>query len=372
MSFVAVAIGGSAVLGYASSRSATKAASAAADKSVDAANYAAELQFDLGKQTLDFQKEYYQNTLAPMQKRDLELREQLQGELLPSMRQQREFAQEQNEFYKDTFQPVERRMVQEAQEFDSDANVNRRMGIAAANVNQQFSNAQQQGSRALSRLGLNPNSSAFARENARLMSAQALGTAGAQTGAAFDTMDRGIALRAGAANFGRNMPNTAANFYAGANQGAQTSGSISAQGMGVATNAVAPMLDGSRVASGAFNSGGGILNQSFQNRMAMFDSAQRGAAGLFQGIGTLAASPAGSQALSTFGTRLSGLFAADGGHITGPGGPRDDAIGPVYLSDGEFVLNEGAVKHFGLSRLNKMNEVGLKNQEARGLIRSSK
>jgi hypothetical protein len=371
MSFVAVAIGGSAVLGYSASRSASKAASASADRATDAASYAAELEFDLGQQTLDFQKEYYNNTLAPLQRRDMELREELQSELLPAIRQQNQFAEQQNQFYRDTFQPVERRMVQEAMDYDSADNVNRRMGIAAANVNQQFSNAQQQGSRALSRLGINPNSSAFARENARLSGQQALASAGAQTGAAFETMDRGVALRAGAANFGRNMPNTASNFYSGANQGAQTSGGVSSQGMGVAVNAVAPMLQGSQIANNAFSSAGNILNQNFQNRMAMFDSAQRGAAGLFQGIGTFAASGVGQDALKTFGTRVGALF-ADGGHVTGPGGPRDDAIGPIYLSDGEFVLNEGAVKHFGLSRLNKMNEVGLKNQEARGLIRSSK
>lgn len=48
----------------------------------------------------------------------------------------------------------------------------------------------------------------------------------------------------------------------------------------------------------------------------------------------------------------------DGGDVDGPGGPEDDLV-PAWLSDGEFVLNADAVKHFGLDRLQKMNQVGL-------------
>ena len=397
MSFVAVAIGGSAVLGYAASSKASDRASEAANNSTQAASAAAKLQYDLGKETLDFQKEYYKDTLKPIQEADLKLRQDLQAELLPSLKQQREFAAEQNKYYKDTFQPVEKQMVQDATNYDSAENMNRRMGIASANVNQQFSNAQQQSARALSRYGINPNSSAFARENAKLTNAQALASSGAQTGAAFDTLDKGIALRAGAANFGRNMPNTAAAFYAGSNQTAGTSAGISTGGVNNAVSAVSPMNTGAGIASNAFNSAGAINNNAFQNNMAYFNAQQNGISGLFNGIGNFASSKMGSNALGTFGDRVGaayndwsmglnggfgtgsqygnqdiGGFLADGGEVNGvvhgPGGPRDDLV-PVNLSNNEFVLNEGAVKHFGLAKLNKMNEIGLQNQASRGLIR---
>ena len=90
MSFVAVAIGGSAVLGYAASSKASDRASEAANNSTQAASAAAKLQYDLGKETLDFQKEYYKDTLKPIQEADLKLRQDLQAELLPSLKQQRE------------------------------------------------------------------------------------------------------------------------------------------------------------------------------------------------------------------------------------------------------------------------------------------
>ncbi len=38
------------------------------------------------------------------------------------------------------------------------------------------------------------------------------------------------------------------------------------------------------------------------------------------------------------GISLGGTFAADGGYISGPGGPKDDVI-PSWLSNGEFVIN---------------------------------
>jgi len=387
------AIAGSAVLGYVASENAADAASAAAAQSNATARDAAQLQYDLGKETLDFQKDYYQNTLKPMQERDLKLREDLQAELLPGLRQQREQSKEQYDYYKENYRPIEQQVAADAMGYDSNENVQRRMGIAAANVNQQFSNAQQQGARALARYGVNPNSSAFARENAKLMTGQALASAGAQTGAAFDTLDKGIALRAGAANFGRNMPNASATFGQVANQTAGVSSGVSSGGVNNAANAVSPLLQGSQIAAGAINSGGGITNDAFRNNMSMYNSQMQGVSGLFSGIGNIASTKWGQQGLTNMGNSVAnwwdssgfasnggfgtgnafgnqdyGMYFANGGEVDGPGGPRDDRI-PAMLSDGEFVLNEGAVKHFGLSKLNKMNEIGLKNQQARGLIR---
>lgn len=394
MSFVAVAIGGSAVVGAISADRAGRRAENAANQANQSAREAAQLQYDLGRETLDFQRQYYNEVLKPATDRDLEMRGRLTDDYLLSSKQQRDIATDQYDEYKKTFRPVEQQVASDAMGYDSEANIGRRMGIAGAAANQAYSNAASQQARNLSRYGINPNSSAFARANAQLTNEQALASAGAQTGAAFDTMDRAIALRAGAANFGRNMPNSSAQFFAGGDRSAGGAGAASAQGISNAVNAVGPMLQGSGIAMNAFNSAGGISNNAFDSSMRMYNSQMNGVSGLFQGIGNFASSRMGSNALSTFGDRLGNWWNynpnnftgispeamaaggyADGGHIgdgpvAGPGGPRDDAV-PAMLSRGEFVLNEGAVKHFGLAKLNKMNEVGLQNQEARGLIRRS-
>lgn len=389
MSFVAVAIGGSAVLGAYTANKASSRAESAANQATQTARDAAQLQYDLGKETLDFQRQYYNDVLKPATDKDMELRGRLTDDFLKSSQQQRDIAQKQFDYYEKDFKPVEQQMLREAQNYDSAENVNRRMGIASAAVNQGFSNASGQQARLLSRYGINPNSSSFARTSENLARSQALGDAGAQTGAAFDTMDRAIALRAGAANFGRNMPNTAAAFYASGDRSGAAAGATSAQGIQNAVSAMSPMLQGSSIAANAFNSAGGISNDAFRNQMAQYNSTMQGVGGLFQGIGSFAGSRIGSNALSTFGDRLgnwwnynpSGFTGispdamaaggyANGGVVDGPGGPRDDMV-PSLLSKGEFVMNEGAVKHFGIAKLNKMNEVGLQNQEARGLIRRS-
>lgn len=50
-----------------------------------------------------------------------------------------------------------------------------------------------------------------------------------------------------------------------------------------------------------------------------------------------------------------------GGKVSGPGTETSDSI-PAMLSDGEYVVNADAVKHFGLDRLEKMNQVGLQKR----------
>lgn len=46
---------------------------------------------------------------------------------------------------------------------------------------------------------------------------------------------------------------------------------------------------------------------------------------------------------------------ADGGYVSGPGSSKSDSV-PARLSNGEFVMSAAAVKRFGVSTLNAMNE----------------
>lgn len=322
-------------------------------------------------EALDWYKSTYANEIAPRLKADQDLRTGLVNDIRGIMGKQQAFADEQNQYYKDTFQPVEKRMVEEASTYDSADNVGRRMGIASANVNQQFSNARSQGLRALSRFGVGINPDQFARENLRLSTQQALASSGAQTGAAFDTMDKAIAMRAGAANFGRNMPNTAATYYSGANASGGNASGISSGGISNTATGAGVMGQGFNTNIAGNQSAGNLMLGEFDSRMKGYMADQQASSGLMSGLGMLGGMALGAPSTSVFGSWMAKK--ADGGEIEegvvrGPGGPRGDKI-PVFLSDGEFVLNEGAVKHFGLSKLNKMNEVGLQNQRARGLIR---
>jgi hypothetical protein len=320
---------------------------------------AAKANAEIAKESLDFYKTVYQDQILPLMKADQETRAGLIEDMRATMKKQDARADEQQKIYTENYLPTEKKAIADAEGYDSDENVNRRMGIASANVNQQFSNAREQSARALSRYGLNPNSTAFARENAKLTNSQALSAAGAQTGAAFDTMDKGIALRAGVADRARGVTGTIGNFLNSSAATGGATGNVSAQGMNVQSQGAGVMGQGFGYGIQGNQSAGNLALGDFSARMQGYQADQAMTSALFQGVGMAAG-----------GTKGFGYFKADGGLVEGEGGPRDDRV-PQMLSKGEFVLNEGAVKHFGLAKLQKMNEAGLKNQASRGLIRSA-
>ena len=64
--------------------------------------------------------------------------------------------------------------------------------------------------------------------------------------------------------------------------------------------------------------------------------------------------------------RLAVADGTRGGHVSGPGGPKDDAV-PAMLSDGEFVMPVGAVKLFGKDKLEQMRQQGLAYEKQAGI-----
>lgn len=309
---------------------------------------AAAAQAATAKEALAWYKDLYANELLPLQKEQQAAGRQLMDRYFASMDKQEAFADKQNAYYDSTFKPIEQQVARDAMGYDSAQNIAKRSGIAGANVEQVYSEAQQENSRNLSRYGLNPNSSAFAATNERLMRDKALAKAGAQTGAAFDTMDKGIALRAGAANFGRNMPNTASNYYTNANSaGGAAMGTSTAMNNTALANSNAVGQGYSTFQQGTQNSGTLFLGQ-YGAQMQGYQADQQAKGGLYQGIGTMA------------GLAITKM--ADGGNIhTGPGkvrgigGPVDDKV-PAMLSNGEYVVPADVVEAKGVEFFDRLKD----------------
>lgn len=247
-------------VGVANSISSSRKAQKSSDRATAAAESAAAEQNELSREQFEFNKEIYERDTAPMQRRQQEMQERIANDALARAAKQDTLADEQKAYYDTTFKPIEQKVASDAMGYDSDANVNRRSGMAAANVNQQFSNARGQSARLAGRYGL--GSTAFSGPAGAAERAQALGTAGAATGAAFDTMDKGIQLRAGAANFGRNMPNTALSAMSGANSSS-----------GVAGGAVNSALGGTMSATAGMNSAYGSRIGNIGNSTGLFTNA---------------------------------------------------------------------------------------------------
>jgi hypothetical protein len=256
-------------------------------------NAAAQANAEIAKEALDFYKGIYASDIRPAQEKQQALADRLVDDYLDTSATQKQFATDQNAYYKETFQPVERQMVRDAMEYDSDANVKRVSGEAAANVNQQFSNARGQSARLAGRYGL--ASTAFSGPQGASERAQALGAAGAATGAANAVRDKGIALRAGASNFGRNMPNTASNFYAGSNASNSAAFGTGQTAMNSIGQNAAVVGQGFNTAISGNNSAGSLYGQ-----VAQIEGKDSGVWGALGGVaGQFAGSKAGSSLIAS-------------------------------------------------------------------------
>lgn len=277
----------------------------------------------LSRDQFEWNKWVYENDTSPANKANQDLQFLLAEDYLDTSQTNKDFANEQRDEYRSTYLPNERRVASEAANYDSADNVQRRSGMASANVNQQFSNSLAQRARTLGRYGLNPNSSAFAGQVGRDSLAQAAAASGAATGAAFETQDKAISLRSGVANFGRNMPNTAAQANAtgnASNAGASAASNASA-------NALNPGINQMNSAYGARIGGlydyGGAMGATASRESALWG-------GVAQGLGGIAGS-AGQSAggWSGVGSKIGGMFSGSGSYQTMDTGN--------YMPEGSYI-----------------------------------
>jgi hypothetical protein len=159
-------------VGVASSISSSRKAGKAQDRAIAASESAAAEQNALSRDQFDWNKEIYERDTAPMQRRQQEMQERIANDALARADKQDKLADEQKAYYDTTFKPIEQKVASEAMDYDSADNVGRRSGIAAANVNQQFSNARGQSARLAGRYGL--GSTAFSGPAGASERAQAL------------------------------------------------------------------------------------------------------------------------------------------------------------------------------------------------------
>jgi len=212
----------------------------------------------LGREELEFFKRVYLEQ-QPRQARLDELSDQVSAEQLEQSKFSGDQAEAQWKRFNEVFVPVEDRMVKEANEIDSGAELDRKAGEAAAGVQSQYDAGVNINNRNLAAMGVNPNSSRALAVKADGALKLAAAKAGAANNAREIARDKGISLRAGVANFGRNMPNTAATAY----------GTALAAGNSSVSNTQAPMI--------AANQNAAMMGQGFSGAIG----AQQGAGNLF-------------------------------------------------------------------------------------------
>lgn len=170
------------------------------------------MQQETAREQLNFQKDVYNQSKA-QQDRLEQLAANVANQQMDIAAKNQAQADSQWDYYNTTFKPVEQKMVDEANNYDSKARQEQMAGQATADVRSQNANANAQQNRAMLGMGVNPNSGRFAGLSKSQAVQAGASTAGAATGARNAVVDKAIGLRAGAASFGRNMTNTAAQAY---------------------------------------------------------------------------------------------------------------------------------------------------------------
>lgn len=286
--------------------------------------------------------------------------------------------------YKTMFQPVENQMVTDAMNFDSPERQAQVAAQAGADVTGAYNGALASNQRNMERMGVNPNSGKFAAINNETALAQAKDTAGAMNTARNNTITQGMALRQGAAQFGRNMPNTGL----AADSVALNGGNAAVGNLATGANLNnAGVNTASNLFGGAANSNASAANiglGQYQGQLNAWQGQQSALEGIGQLAGTL-----GSAAMFTalrsggiiggrrsgfrmpryFGGSLGGYRRrrySTGGMIEGPGTGTSDSVPavteqgePLAVSNGEAVLNQEAVSIVGEDFVHRINAAGL-------------
>ena len=182
----------------------------------EASAEAARIQAGLGREQLQFARDQY-NRSAP-------ILESIAQNQIAAQNEQLQQARDYYDYQRDTYRPVERGLVQDAQNFNSQAYRNQVAGQAAADAGRAFGISQQQNQRAMASMGVNPNSGRFAGMQNATGLQQAAVRANAMTGSRRQAEQMGYARQLDAAGLGRGLAGASAAAYGGASSAGSMAG----------------------------------------------------------------------------------------------------------------------------------------------------
>lgn len=247
---------------------------------------AAQQNAEVAREALTFNKQVYADNQPRQAASDALATRVVEDQLAISQQNQTQAADQWDRF-QTIFAPVENQMVADATNIDSAGELARASGEAATGVQTQFDNAAGQRRRSQAAMGINPNSGRAMAMDSEAQLGLAASKAGASNNARLVARDRGIALRAGAANFGRNMPNTAANAYTTAVNSGNSAMSNQNSTMGTANANAGQMNQGFNTSINGTNSAMQGLNAQYGNQLNAWNTQQQADAASSAGIGNM-------------------------------------------------------------------------------------
>jgi hypothetical protein len=242
---------------------------------------------ELGKDAFDWYKQKYEDSL-PQQNQLSDLAVQVQQQLVESGDLNNAYAKDYHDYMTDTFRPLEKSIVDNANNYDT---VGRREAEASkglSDVRQSFDTQRQMTQRNNERMGINPNSGNALALNKQNDVAEAVAGANATNAGRKQAEQMGTALQMDAASLGRNLPSNQATSQQIANSSATSAVNV---GLSDANNVRAntsTMQNGFSTAMQGYTNQANILNNQYQNQLSAYNTQQQGASSSTAAIGTIA------------------------------------------------------------------------------------
>lgn len=244
---------------------------------------------ELGKEWLSFAREQFD--IANERQAELdELTKRIGEQQIEMSDRQMQWSAEDRQRYRDQFQPLEDRFVEEASTWDSQERQAERAAEAKADVLQNAAAQRAASQRQAASMGVNPASGRFQGLDRAGELQTALAAAGAQNQARDQVRKEGMAMRADAVNIGRGLPAQSAQA-ASLGLSAGNSALAGAQGAhGAFMGNTQIMGQGFQGAMSGNSSMANILNQQYQNQLQAWSANQQataaGIGGIASAIGT--------------------------------------------------------------------------------------
>lgn len=206
-------------------------------------NRAAESSAEVGRDALAFWKQIYEDS-APAREQATATANQVSLAQARGMDTATRLAEEAYAQGR-PFREAERAMLEEANNFDTEAKREELAGLALGDVNQQFGAAKEQAMRGLQRTGVNPADGAYAGATKQITLAQALAGADAKNKARAQATTMGHAMKMDALSLARGLPGQQATQQ------------------NIALNAGNSAVGNAQVPLAVANSGGQMMQQGF-------------------------------------------------------------------------------------------------------------
>ena len=188
-----------------------------------ASKEAAQIQAGLGREQLAFAREQYDRSAPQL--------EAVANQQMQAQREQMDQARDYYNYQQDTYRPLERGLVADAQRFNTDAYRNQLASQAAADTGTAFGQTQAMNQRSMASMGVNPNSGRFAGMQRGSSLALAANRANAMSSTRVQADQMGYARKLDAAGLGRGLAGASAGAYGGAtNAGSQAGLNVQSAG----------------------------------------------------------------------------------------------------------------------------------------------